>query len=1220
MPAFRPASAAVPTDAPPPDWGWDNDEDLIETDEGGSARAAARDEVVIIVDPEPNGSMPSAPPPGAFGAGPGAPAPGAAGARPPVQIPLSVFDPSVPTVQSTVIYPTPTMLASPERAAFAALFGGSTVDGIEHFLREAVDQMTEQRPYFKEKDVQAAVLRAVQLRASDREVRGPGGVPQVIKADKAMTALLEHPKCNALIEWAIGKYPFAHLNVPGYLTSRDMLRMEKSVLRVAQSTDPIFVQSRAVVDAAVARKTGISEEQVLAVHAATLSSKRVTVIEGSAGSGKTFSMEAVKEIYMDAGYHVMGTALGWNAAKVLGASAKLKNENCKALEGLTRAMLAAKENGIDPFQGPTLLIVDEAGMVGTRHLSIVLEAAESSMYPVKVVLTGDSLQVIPVNAGNPLELIIQFEGTTRIDTIRRQHQPSQRAAVANFSRKKSGPAVHTFLHQECFHWCSDKDALLNRVVQNYISYRVAHPNKKALVLALSNEDVLELNLRIRAAYRKLGLIGPQDIPQRVTDSRKTFETNFSLGDEVILRANDRNMIVYEIDPTTSPVDERAWKPMSLGVFNRNSGRIVGIRRAKKPVGSIDYIVDLGGDTPGRVIVNSETFKDASRPGLPMVHNYAGTIYGSQGQTVDHVCIIDNERMDFRLSYVGLSRHRGTVDVYLNESDLHRRLDKTAARAQTLEARLAMDRKGKRADDAVVDTGRYTRQAMLQAVALTWAKHSENLTCTMFEMINARGRRVAATDQPQPQIAPDPGSPWITDYVRENNTPYRQVDLAKIFDLPDPVVEAELVRPSDVEENRSHYSPLEMPVDEAATPLPLQADRADVSRSNPGVMRRDPITAEAGFFGRALAAIGAAAKKLVSDDEAGGAPSPADWSTPPPARLDGGAVVPNAAPVSGSAPVAAHAAAAPSAPHPKGPKRLADPTSAFDGVVGVDGSTPAADYFAATLARLNAWLNPQVKVDVPYLDDAPHSCGRIVFPPSDPDLEKKCRESGTPDARPHYLHFDGVPQVLNVEGGPDPEWLAAQRGTTWDIGRHSEPRILARAPNGAVAARYRLDGTSVVGNGEPPVWVNAAGAADSPVYIVAGAKEWFWLRQAMEERHAADPSKIPHIIWAAKDMDWGLIAPSLRHSSQVVVVRSKADDRQMPWARDMRDLLEGRHGIGAQISPSLPAHAERHGANPFARPGSPTPAQAAPVAPAAAPAAPAAVSPAPAPAPSRYRRR
>ena len=1007
----------------------------------------------------------------------------------------------------------------PSREYFRQFFEEATILHVQRLVEDTIKYTTEKKAYFRESQIIKGVQRMAKKRFSHQ--------PEV----------LEKKEFDALVEYLVSVRPLIDLKDTGFLTTHEMWEMENKMVDLAYAKSNVYIQPKDVFDRAIARKIGISEEQTAAVVTCALSDKRVSIVEGSAGAGKSYTMQAVKEIYEEMGWDVMGTALGWAAAKVLGESAQMDDEKCVAIEGLTRGWVQARKHGITPFTKPTLVIVDEAGMVGTAHMATILEETSKANVPVKIVLTGDSLQVAPVMAGAALETLIAFHGRTRIETIRRQHQASHRKSVYRFSQKQSGHAINTFWQQESFKWCKNKDVLINRVAQNYVSYKMAFPDKKALVLALANKDVLELNYRIRAAYKKLGLIGKDDITLTVSNGIEDFEADFSVGDDIVLRANDKEMFVYEIDSKKSPLKPSTWQPIRLGVFNRYPGRIVAIQRSKENIGSYDLTIDLQGDNPGRIILNTDEFGKSDfgkTKGLPLVHNYATTIYGSQGQTVNHVFLVDSERMEFRLAYVGMSRHKESVDVYLDETDLHRRLDKVSSKRQSLEAKIKMNKAGKSIDDARVSIGRYTRTQMLNCVSLTWGRHSENPTCLMMENLRRRPVKVLEKEaEAMARVEPASLKEDIVDFLPEFNVPYPLVDMEKILALPDPLTESELIRPSDVEENKKKYGPLELPVNVEETPIPQSSRKVETRRENVGALPTS-LPEQDGFFSRLF-------KKKKEE---------------------------------------------PAPPKEKEILRHNDVSDPFADVEGVAKEEQPEELSASALEKLNAWLNPRAKI-VPPLVENSHLLGKVIFPEKDPEYEKKCREEERPDDRPHYIDFEGVPQVES-NGGPSNDFIAQKRWDMWDVGRFGEARVLAKDSQGRTVARYRLDGTCVVGEGFPPVCVNKKATPDTPVYIVSGAKEWFWLREVMENKHENDPSKIPHCIWAARDVDWGMFAKPLKKMKKVVIVRSKIDDRQIPWAQSLQDLLKNKYGVDAIVSPAIPVSTpeEPQQVSPSSRPPSP----------------------------------
>lgn len=963
--------------------------------------------------------------------------------------------------------------ASPQERAEndLSVFSADIHAQMEKTVEETIAGISRSRSFFREDDIGKRIWKNAESEFSHD--------------------VIENERFEELIQHYVKRRPLVMIGKTGNVTTPEMVELERKMIENAGLEDGKHILPQGRVNAAIARKKGISQEQTDAVIAACLSPKRVTVIEGTAGAGKSFTMEAVKESFAESGYTIMGAALSWNAAQVLSSAIKL--DGCLAIEKLVQSLKEARASGTDFFRRPTLLIVDEAGMVGTQHMATILEETAMSTFPVKVVLTGDSLQVNPVDAGNALQAIAAYHGTTRINTIRRQKQDSHRKAVERFSKREGGKAMYPFVHQECMHWCTDQDDVFNHVVRDFISYRHHHQGKKsALVLALSNKDVVELNQRIRAVYKRLGMVAPREVKVEVTDGREKWMSGFSVGDEVVLRATGKEMIVYHIDPDAPVDDESTWKAKSKGVYNRNAGKIVAIRRSKDPVGSYDFVVDLGGDVPGRVIVNSQKYKHPEKGKLPMVHNFATTIYGSQGQTVDKVFMLDSPMFEFRLAYVGMSRHREQVEVYLNETELHNRMDRMLGRVAPLGVKEEKPGPGEPPKPLPVDLGRYRRSEMLQTVAKSWSKQSLNLTAMMFERMRRMGHdRVNKKEEEERSTIRTDVSEEIMDFIPEINVRVPKVDIEAIMRLPEPIEDAELVRPSEVEMHNDkllhHNIPVRMQYDPHASSKPSAANE---DNEKPGIFRK---------------ALGA----LMGKDPLAPIAKP---NLPP----------------------------APSA-------RLNETVEAFhDQPKDISGAFTGPRRTLADVIAGNAG-----QVVIPMVLEAP-PVGSI--------------------SSEGVLQFDNVPQTAAPDGQApalvSEEFLLASKGHFWTSGRYDEPRILARDNTGAIAARYRLDGTCVVGEGYPPMMLNHNPGPETPIMIVPGAREWMLMAEMTRKKNANDPTKVPHLIWAAQDIDWGMVAEDMK-AMKVVIVRSKHDPSQAEWAKSISDLLAERWGIQATVTPALP---------------------------------------------------
>ena len=125
------------------------------------------------------------------------------------------------------------------------------------------------------------------------------------------------------------------------------------------------------------------------------------IVVGYAGTGKSAMLGVAREAWEAAGYEVRGVALSGIAA-----------ENLESGSGIASRTIASMEHGWgqgrDLLTARDVLVIDEAGMVGTRQLERVLShAAEAGA---KVVLVGDPKQLQSIEAGAAFRSIHERHG------------------------------------------------------------------------------------------------------------------------------------------------------------------------------------------------------------------------------------------------------------------------------------------------------------------------------------------------------------------------------------------------------------------------------------------------------------------------------------------------------------------------------------------------------------------------------------------------------------------------------------------------------------------------------------------------------------------------------------------------------------------------------------------------------------------------------------------
>ncbi|HXW21923.1 MAG TPA: Ti-type conjugative transfer relaxase TraA, partial [Rhodomicrobium sp.] len=204
-------------------------------------------------------------------------------------------------------------------------------------------------------------------------------------------------------------------------TTREMIEGEQRLHRAAElmaETERHGVRDadrEAALARAEARGLVLSGEQAEALAHVT-DGRDLGVVVGYAGTGKSAMLGVAREAWEAAGNEVRGVALSGIAA-----------ENLESGSGIASRTIASLEHGWgqgrDVLTSCDVLVIDEAGMVGTRQLERVLSHAADA--GAKVVLVGDPQQLQSIEAGAAFRSIFERHGGAEIGEVRRQRDDWQ---------------------------------------------------------------------------------------------------------------------------------------------------------------------------------------------------------------------------------------------------------------------------------------------------------------------------------------------------------------------------------------------------------------------------------------------------------------------------------------------------------------------------------------------------------------------------------------------------------------------------------------------------------------------------------------------------------------------------------------------------------------------------------------------------------------------------
>ncbi len=383
------------------------------------------------------------------------------------------------------------------------------------------------------------------------------------------------------------------------------LELERRVLaEIAARRDGNYGVCTQAADAAV-EAAGLSAEQTAMVASLTSNGAGVSVVVGAAGTGKTHALKVAREVWERDGYRVIGCALAARTAAELQASAGIPS--CS----LDRLLGALNSREVDGLARRSIVVVDEAAMIGTRKLDRLLRHADRA--DAKVVLVGDHHQLPAIEAGGIFAALARQPDAIHLTENRRNRDPIERGALAELRNGDTARALGILAAHGRVHDHPTKADARAEMVAQWLDKTL--DGDSAFMLAATRDDVTALNQHARAALQTDGIIGPDELD---IDGRR-----FAVGDWVMTLTNDYR----------------------LGVLNGQRGTITHIDARR---GSVAVAFD--DDT-------TKTIPAAYLDAGGLDHAYAMTVHKAQGQTCDYVYVLGDEHLYREAGYSALTRGR-----------------------------------------------------------------------------------------------------------------------------------------------------------------------------------------------------------------------------------------------------------------------------------------------------------------------------------------------------------------------------------------------------------------------------------------------------------------------------------------------------------------------------------------------------------------------------------
>lgn len=459
--------------------------------------------------------------------------------------------------------------------------------------------------------------------------------------------------------------------------------------RLARSTiDREFDRLEAEISAKIGAPASLAQQRAAAAHVACETGRQAFVV-GWAGTGKTTMLKALGDAYKASGFEALGCCQSAAASQNLARETGIPSRTIASL-------LHAIDKGKARLGPKTIMVLDEAGMVGSKEFALLQRAVLSAGG--KLVAVGDAKQLQPIAAGGIFRALCERHGKAEISNIQRQR--SDFGPLLDWLRargdltKKSAQALmalpddartdalealcsdrpklargfakwrerydHQWLRgavrmlaegsaHEALSMLDERGRLkliaghtatLDALISDWASDKA--PLSSKTMIAGTRAEARELNAKARALLTAAGHVRDgAGLDVEIIHRDETSETKrFAPGDRIVFTKNDKEM----------------------GVANGAAGTIVGIERALfTPLLRVKLDdVNARGEEVAMVPPSFGRFD----------HAYCLTNHKSQGRTFDSAYVLVNPSMaDREWSYVAASRSRYSTTLYANRGAL-----------------------------------------------------------------------------------------------------------------------------------------------------------------------------------------------------------------------------------------------------------------------------------------------------------------------------------------------------------------------------------------------------------------------------------------------------------------------------------------------------------------------------------------------------------------------
>ncbi|XVN41385.1 MAG: AAA family ATPase [Rickettsia endosymbiont of Argas persicus] len=398
-----------------------------------------------------------------------------------------------------------------------------------------------------------------------------------------------------------------------YYTTIDIRDEELRIVRIADKVNSqIHFNNVIKLKSDIDNLASVNEAQRASLHHILINSQGIRILQGRAGTGKSQVLAEGYKIATNHGQNIIGLAPTHKAASELKSKGY---QQCHTVKGFLFKLYNGKAN----LPRNSLLVVDEAGMVGNSDYLELLKVARSNNC--NLILAGDERQLTSVERGGMFAVLASKFGSYELSNIRRQSKVWAREMASCFARSDITGGLHLLEQHNCLKSDHTLEESMARLIEDWSNSKFALNER--LIITMRNVEVDSINQGIRELLKAKGLLTGKEYRHYL--SSQQYE-DYMAGDRILFKSTNKDLQIENGEFATITLVSN-----DKFVAKTDSGK------------EIEF-------NPQDV-----SFK----------HGYASTVYKAQGASIKDVYVLHNLSGNSRNSYVAMTRHIEEVKLYYN---------------------------------------------------------------------------------------------------------------------------------------------------------------------------------------------------------------------------------------------------------------------------------------------------------------------------------------------------------------------------------------------------------------------------------------------------------------------------------------------------------------------------------------------------------------------------